>query len=180
MKGGDKMKNIETKYKTLMTMNIILVILVLALGVYVLNSNGVFDKDVGLSPGSLSSTLISGTQNESVTGYIKNTQTGGEARAALCLTGGDASSCLAKRSSTGTLVGKSDRSSLLFWNDAKGGDFVFGTGIGFGYKELARIKGTTGNLTVTSLQNQYLPPGQFDYVCSDSTGQLIRSGSPCK
>ena len=73
------MKNIETKYKTLMTMNIILVILVLALGVYVLKSNGVFDKDVGLSPGYLSQTLVSGTQDESVTGYIKNTQIGREA-----------------------------------------------------------------------------------------------------
>ena len=174
------MKNIETKYKTLMTMNIILVILVLALGVYVLKSNGVFDKDVGLSPGSLSSTLISGTQNESVTGYIKNTQTGGEARAALCLTGGDSSSCIAKRSGIGTLAGTRDTSPLVFWNDAKGGSFVFSTGSGGGYKELARINGTIGNFTLNALKNPNLQKGYFDYVCSDSTGQLIRSGSPCK
>ena len=115
MQGGDKMKNIETKYKTLMTMNIILVILVLALGVYVLNFNGVFDKDVGLSPLDSTKILAYGTQNGSFTGAILNTI--GTGKTLLCLTSGLSQNC----------IGKS------------GGDFVFSTGGGTSYQELAKI-----------------------------------------
>ena len=129
--------NLERKYKSLMTMNIILVILVLALGVYVLKSNGVFDKDVGLSPLDSTKILAYGTQNGSFTGAILNTI--GTGKTLLCLTSGLSQNCLEK----------------------SGGDFVFSTGGGTSYKELARIdsKGVLSIIDVKAknivLDNRY-------------------------
>ena len=128
------MKNIEKRYKILMTLNIVLIVLVVALGVYtfaIKDSLGIGDN-IGLSPGSSIKVLATGTQDAAVSGQIINTESKVDSRSQLCLISGSgatsSTSCIAKRSAKGSVPGTTYNygPSLLFWNDAKGGDFIFG------------------------------------------------------